>query len=149
MSKQTYSDRLKDPRWQKKRLEIFSRDNFACRFCSSDKKTLHVHHKYYEKGVEIWDYPDRAFLSLCEDCHKSEEIQLKENIELFIQSFRRSRFNASDLLVISNAIEYIQFNIPSIEMSDCILQTFISNELIDKMIRNKDLYMKEFEDSLL
>jgi len=30
MAKLTYSEKLKDPRWQKKRLEILSRDNFTC-----------------------------------------------------------------------------------------------------------------------
>ena len=28
-----YSEKLKDPRWQKKRLEILERDNFRCQYC--------------------------------------------------------------------------------------------------------------------
>jgi hypothetical protein len=28
--KQKYSDKLKDPRWQKKRLQIMERDNWCC-----------------------------------------------------------------------------------------------------------------------
>ncbi len=69
----TYSDKLKDPRWQKRRLEIFSRDDFKCRCCGSAEKTLHLHHQYYIKGHEPWDYSDCMLLTLCHDCHLSEE----------------------------------------------------------------------------
>lgn len=39
-----YSEKLKNPRWQKKRLEIFERDGWKCRACQDEKSTLHVHH---------------------------------------------------------------------------------------------------------
>lgn len=29
----TYSQKLRDPRWQKKRLEILERDSFTCQHC--------------------------------------------------------------------------------------------------------------------
>lgn len=64
-----YSDLLKDPRWQKKRLEILQRDNFQCRCCESKTKTLHVHHSYYIKGNDPWEYDNAVLLTLCEDCH--------------------------------------------------------------------------------
>lgn len=63
-----YSDKLKDPRWQKKRLEVFSRDNFTCLCCGSSSKTLHIHHRYYMK-VQPWEYPSEALDTLCCDCH--------------------------------------------------------------------------------
>lgn len=47
MKKEIYSEKLKDPRWQKKRLEILNRDEFACRFCGDNKSTLNVHHISY------------------------------------------------------------------------------------------------------
>jgi 5-methylcytosine-specific restriction endonuclease McrA len=31
--KKTYSELLKSPKWQKKRLEIMSRDKFTCKKC--------------------------------------------------------------------------------------------------------------------
>lgn len=65
-----YSEKLKDPRWQKKRLEIFSRDKFTCQICLSTEKTLHVHHKSYLKGKEPWDYDDYNLVTVCLDCHK-------------------------------------------------------------------------------
>lgn len=52
-----YSEKLKDPRWQKKRLEIMARDFFTCQMCQCKDNTLHVHHRHYIGGREPWDYP--------------------------------------------------------------------------------------------
>lgn len=68
-----YAEKLKDPRWQKKRLEILNRDSFKCIVCLVDDKTLHVHHKTYVFGNDPWDYPNNNFETLCEDCHKATE----------------------------------------------------------------------------
>ena len=65
----TYSEKLKDPRWQRKRLEILERDKFTCHDCHSKDKTLHVHHCHYEKG-DPWDARDGLLMTLCEGCHK-------------------------------------------------------------------------------
>lgn len=65
-----YSELLKDPRWQKKSLEILSADRWCCRNCESKTRTLHVHHLYYEKGCDPWDYPDGALITLCNECHE-------------------------------------------------------------------------------
>ena len=73
----TYSEKLKDPRWQKKRLEIFQRDNFKCQCCRSVEKTLAVHHRWYLNGADPWDYEDEALMTLCEECHE----QVKDNVE--------------------------------------------------------------------
>jgi hypothetical protein len=65
----TYTEKLKDPRWQKKRLEIMQADGFRCRKCRDDKSTLNVHHLIYEKGKSPWDYPRAMLVTLCETCH--------------------------------------------------------------------------------
>ena len=65
----TYTERLKDPRWQKKRLEIFQRDNFSCRNCKDTATSLTVHHLCYLPNVEPWDHPDILLLTLCDPCH--------------------------------------------------------------------------------
>lgn len=67
-----YSTKLKDPRWQKKRLEVFSRDGFKCLACQSAEKTLHLHHLIYSKG-EPWDSPSDNFETLCDECHEWRE----------------------------------------------------------------------------
>ncbi|MBA7475647.1 hypothetical protein ES707_11019 [subsurface metagenome] len=74
----TYAEQLKDPRWQKKRLKIFERDNFTCRSCGSYSKTLNVHHRYYIQNKKAWAYPDNLLITLCEECHKYEQGFLKD-----------------------------------------------------------------------
>jgi len=65
-----YWEKLKDPRWQKRRLEIMERDGFQCRCCRSKEKTLNVHHAFYEKGRDPWDYPEHLLRTFCQDCHE-------------------------------------------------------------------------------
>jgi 5-methylcytosine-specific restriction endonuclease McrA len=31
---------------------------------------MHIHHKYYQKGLLAWEYPDAALITLCWDCHE-------------------------------------------------------------------------------
>src|SRR5690349_502494 len=77
-SNAAYFEKLKDPRWQKRRLEIFKRDEFCCTSCLSGSETLHIHHRYYDFNLEPWDYPDDALTTLCEDCHDVVTPILKE-----------------------------------------------------------------------
>lgn len=78
MSKPSYSEQLKDPRWQKKRLEIFNRDKFTCVQCGNFKSTLHVHHANgYQNGLMPWEYPDVELLTLCESCHTKEHTPVR------------------------------------------------------------------------
>lgn len=62
-----YSTKLKSPKWQKKRLEVFNRDNFSCRTCGDTETELHVHHLKYTG--EPWDAPLEDLQTLCKDCH--------------------------------------------------------------------------------
>lgn len=76
----SYSEKLKDPRWQKKRLEIFQRDNFTCQKCGSTDKTLVVHH--FEYSGEPWDSENKKLITVCEICHDViEEIKNAINTE--------------------------------------------------------------------
>lgn len=67
----TYQEKLKDPRWQKKRLEILNRDNWTCKCCGDQETTLHVHHRKYSDG-DPWDTEDNDLFTLCELCHQAE-----------------------------------------------------------------------------
>ena len=69
MAYKTYKEKLLDPRWQKKRLFILERDNWTCQICKDTETSLHVHHRWYEKNRNPWDYPNEAFTTLCEKCH--------------------------------------------------------------------------------
>jgi hypothetical protein len=70
-----YSEKLRDPRWQRKRLEIMQRDNFACTLCSDSKSTLNVHHWEY-KG-EPWDVENDNLSTVCVSCHELIELRKK------------------------------------------------------------------------
>ncbi len=70
--REEYAAKLKDPRWQRIRLQVFDRDQWACIRCSDKKNTLHVHHRYYTKGLEPWEYPLDSLETLCEICHEDE-----------------------------------------------------------------------------
>jgi 5-methylcytosine-specific restriction endonuclease McrA len=76
----TYKEKLLDPRWQKKRLEVFERDSFKCQHCEDEQSTLHIHHTYYEYGKEIWDYEIESLITLCESCH-SEHTRASRHIK--------------------------------------------------------------------
>ncbi|MGN6438511.1 MAG: HNH endonuclease [Agriterribacter sp.] len=65
-----YPDRLNTPQWQKRRLEIITRDNCTCRYCSDQSTKLDIHHKYYITGKEPYEYPDEALVSACKPCHE-------------------------------------------------------------------------------
>ncbi len=86
----TYAEKLRDPRWQKRRLEIYQRDNFTCQECLDTTKTLNCHHLDYENGVEPWDYPAEYLITLCEDCHKDVDDYRKPIETLVIKSMRLS-----------------------------------------------------------
>lgn len=74
----TYAEKLRDPRWQKKRLRVMERDEFSCHDCGKKDKTLHVHHCHYVKGGP-WETPSELLLTLCEDCHTARQA-LEEDI---------------------------------------------------------------------
>ena len=78
----TYSEKLKDPRWQKKRLEILERDEFTCQSCGDEENQLHVHHLYYQFDFNPWEYENDNYITLCAKCH--EEITEYVNIMVAI-----------------------------------------------------------------
>lgn len=76
--REAYLEKLRDPRWQKKRLEVFERDNWTCLQCGSTEKTLNVHHRVYADGYEPWDVRMGILETLCEECHEKETSERRE-----------------------------------------------------------------------
>lgn len=70
MSKSNYYELLKHPLWQRRRLEIMQRDEFACSVCYNSESMLHVHHKRYIKGRKPWEYDDHELITVCANCHE-------------------------------------------------------------------------------
>lgn len=64
-----YSEKLRSPKWQKKRLEILTRDNFTCQLCGDTETELQIHHKEYISGKDPWEYDNALLITLCKDCH--------------------------------------------------------------------------------
>lgn len=108
----TYYEKLQNPLWQKKRLEILERDNWKCVKCQSTENTLHVHHKTYDFDKEPWDYQDKNFITLCNKCHKEEELH-------------KVYFNHTIKYLLKNGISYN--DLLSI-ISDKFLETYEANE---------------------
>jgi hypothetical protein len=73
----SYADLLKDPRWQKRRLEVLADRGWKCERCDDKTTELHVHHKRYLKGKMPWEYEDVDLCVLCsvhhEQWHKDME----------------------------------------------------------------------------
>ncbi len=65
----TYSEKLRDTRWQLKADAVKRLAGFRCQDCGS-RKLLQAHHCWYRYGLEPWQYPLDAFRCLCAACHK-------------------------------------------------------------------------------
>lgn len=70
----TYAEKLLDPRWQKKRLQVLQRENFTCQLCKDTKTTLHIHHIYYADSGNPWDVDHTVLMCLCKHCHSVFEL---------------------------------------------------------------------------
>lgn len=134
----TYSEKLKDPRWQKKRLEILQRDNWTCCNCGDDSKTLHVHHRIYINGKDPWEYPDHLLVTLCEYCHEGEESQKQEAIKAIYNAFANIGLFNSEIIDVSEII----MNLPFINYYP-IQSDFIKYALSAEAT---DILRKEFEN---
>ena len=73
MDKKEWTESFKRPEWQKRRLKILERDNWTCLLCGSKKKTLTVHHSYYDYKLKPWEYENYTLFTLCADCHEKEQ----------------------------------------------------------------------------
>lgn len=105
----TYAEKLRDPRWQKKRLQIFNRDKFTCKLCKDTETTLQVHHLEYHG--EPWETPNKHLITLCEHCHHEVEKIKKNNAKFNFStiSIEKMLFNDnSRLMFIVHNYELIQ-----------------------------------------
>ncbi|WP_207915781.1 HNH endonuclease [Flavobacterium caseinilyticum] len=83
----TYLEKLKSPKWQKKRLEILERDNFSCKCCGDFETSLHVHHTKYLANTDPWEYENDSLITLCETCHAEVTWKKKEVKRIIDEEF--------------------------------------------------------------
>ena len=76
-----YTEKLKSPKWQKKRLEVLQRDDFKCCLCNDTETELHVHHLKYTN--EPYDAPLYDLQTLCKHCHYYVTFYLKDECEFY------------------------------------------------------------------
>lgn len=104
----TYFEKLKNPLWQKVRLQVFKRDDWTCLRCGAKDQTLHVHHLEYHG--EPWDTPTDKLETLCETCHEWREYYNK----FFFSAFRGiTSLNMAE--IVSAMDEYAEANGNSVE----------------------------------
>lgn len=97
-----YKEQIKDPRWQKKRLEILQHDDFTCQMCGAKDKTLHVHHTIYIPGRNIWEYEKNQLVTLCEDCHSKEHGEYQEKLNEMILDMKFQGLTNLEILYMIN-----------------------------------------------
>lgn len=128
----SYSEKLKHPKWQKKRLEILERDEFTCKNCGDSSSELHVHHIKYVFNTEIWDYENQYLITLCKVCHnKISELKkdVKHRIDIdFVYS--------DELDEISYILEIIETYNPFDLMQIRKLITKYNDKRLSKLLKN-------------
>jgi hypothetical protein len=97
MTKQEYSEKLKDPRWLKKKTEILVRDEYRCKRCRDVNTELHVHHDYYLPNKDPWDYEDNCYVTLCKFCHDHYHKHLFNVVMECVSQLFYLNFDASDI----------------------------------------------------
>lgn len=75
-----YKEQIKSPKWQKRRLEVMQKDNFTCQLCGDTESMLNVHHLFYHRDRNIWEYEEWELITLCENCHKEEHSSMDDII---------------------------------------------------------------------
>lgn len=108
-SNQTYSEKLKNANWQKKRLDILNRDNWTCLSCGRDGLkeglSMHVHHIKYLPNLEPWEYENNYLATYCELCHNTEHWIGEQVNEILIELIRSHKIFIKPVTQINTLIE--------------------------------------------
>jgi hypothetical protein len=135
MEKQKYSEKLKDPRWQKKRLEILNRDNWECQQCGDSESSLVVHHLRYIPNHEPWEYSPHQLLTLCESCHNQEYEEMPECINSLLEQLKDQGFLSNDVTNIAAGFNGLVRHYPP-EIISSFIGWFLCNEEIFQEVMN-------------
>jgi hypothetical protein len=134
ITNQPYLEKLKDPRWQKKRLEIFERDNWTCQECHHTDRPLHVHHKLYIKDCEPWDCPNYLLITLCEDCHSFETKTSAACITELIEAISRCGL-LNDIGLLSYGLNEVKERPDSREILQMLGTIVIDGQLLNRAMQ--------------
>ena len=140
--KKSYLEKLKDPRWQKKRLEILERDSWCCQKCFDCDSTLHVHHRVYFNNKDPWDIDNEFLVTLCKDCHTEESETFKQVFDKFSNQVKKNYFSC-DIASLSSALNFCKIKGPSDYIAAIIEYWLTDEELAESM---KDTYHKHLKE---
>lgn len=105
----SYSEKLNHPLWKAKRREILSGINF-CQSCKRGSVPLQLHHNFYDRNKEPWEYDNKDFKVLCSVCHKKFTDEL-----IFFRRDVLPRMNVQAMRVLNRALSIgLQHNDPLI-----------------------------------
>jgi hypothetical protein len=132
----SYKEKLLDPRWQKKRLEVLERDNWTCQSCKETQKTLHVHHQKYSRAP--WSIKSDFLITYCERCHSTIEMLIKKIDGFSIKKIKLVDCKSGKRLITAyGVLADNDFGVLTLSLSESeeISSTFIIRESsISKMI---------------
>ncbi len=110
----TYAEKLRDPRWTAKREEVLKLNEYECLNCgtTADYARLEVHHPYYLRNREPWEYGTDELMCLCSACHKDRQA-IEEMARLEV-SIMMSRWFSSQIVGYTEKLREIngQFKTP-------------------------------------
>ena len=137
-----YSEKLKDPRWQRLLLQVFERDEWVCQSCFDGDATLCVHHLRYIPNKEPWDYPVSMLLTLCESCHSREYEGMQTTLGSLCEEVR-------DKGLLSPAVHEITQGFhalvdPKHPATPSVIRFFLTNHEAFQCVW--DLYFKKLEE---
>ncbi len=139
-----YSQLLKDPKWQKKRLEVMERDQFTCQSCFDSDSTLNVHHKHYTWGLKPWDYEPDLLITLCESCHETETENIKQARKNLLRAISRNCYGFIELNRLASAFDKAADDKRILKEPDTsIIEFLLSNEDAWKVI--EDMFWKKLK----
>lgn len=140
--KSNYYEKLKDPRWQKKRLKILERDKWTCQNpkCRATEETLNVHHKVYLPKTEPWDIEDRFLITLCENCHKSITEYYPISLNELNQAIKYYFPFVDNLSFLTDIIEF-NTDIPSEKFLQVLLHITTNRDLFNSLWEEREKSM--------
>ena len=137
-NKKTYSELLRSPLWQKKRLKILERDDFTCQHCGCKERELQVHHRIYHKGAKPWEYDDSELITLCSRCHEIETEEKNYHYETFKDICSLARELGLSEQFIEVAFSYIFSALEAISNNELCDDDRLAYNLLLGTCNNKD-----------
>lgn len=96
-----YYQQTKHPNWQRKRLEVLELNDFQCQVCGETETELHVHHPFYRRGAQLWEYENNELQCLCKECHieaHAEDAAIKREVGILAPGMKKVVFGLAQTI---------------------------------------------------